>query len=502
MSTSLSEVNKINLINIQPTTKYIDKNGPSTNPEYYVKKVDLDKQLSNIPTNDTVVSISKNLITNALDNYYDKDHIDGQLSCKSNTNHTHTTINNALTINSNGLKLYSSKAAYTYFTFGKNGKDRESAVLGFGDDNMGKYAFIRVNGGKQLTIFNDKATFPSEFTVTTLNGINPSTISLNTHNHDDKYALVDHTHTTNDITDIDTLAKADHNHDEIYSKLEHTHTTSDITDIDTLAKADHNHDETYSKLEHTHAVSDITDVSTLAKTDHNHDGVYSKLGHMHTFDESRENFKVAESFSIYRAYNYGSSDNNTREWLFITAYKGTKEYLRLYFGGLYLCYFENCDDDINLLNTTITHNAPLEESLDNYVIGKPVFISGNVYKLKEGKYVDRTDTTDCIPSVKAEGKYKEYLGIVVAKHKAGETVTVGDIVKHDVIIGQDTIDFATHGDFYLKVNDSWPYQVGDTVLYNGDIVNDEGPMTNKIQRMIAGVVTAIVDPGTLAIFKA
>ena len=241
MSTSLSEVNKINLINIQPTTKYIDKNGPSTNPEYYVKKVDLDKQLSNIPTNDTVVSISKNLITNALDNYYDKDHIDGQLSCKSNTNHTHTTINNDLTINSKRLNLYSSKAAYTYFTFGKNGKDGESAVLGFGDDNMGKYAFIRVNGGKQLTIFNDKATFPSEFTVATLNGINPSTISLNTHNHDDKYALVDHTHTTNDITDIDTLAKADHNHDEIYSKLEHTHTTSDIIDVSTLAKADHNH---------------------------------------------------------------------------------------------------------------------------------------------------------------------------------------------------------------------------------------------------------------------
>ena len=241
MSTSLSEVNKINLINIQPTTKYIDKNGPSTNPEYYVKKVDLDKQLSNIPTNDTVVSISKNLITNALDNYYDKDHIDGQLSCKSNTNHTHTNIYNDLTINSNGLKLYSSKGAYTTFVFGKNGKDGESAVLGFGDDNKGKYAFIRVNGGKQLTIFNDKATFPSEFTVTTLNGINPSTISLNTHNHDDKYALVDHTHTTNDITDIDTLAKADHNHDEIYSKLEHTHTTSDITDVSTLAKADHNH---------------------------------------------------------------------------------------------------------------------------------------------------------------------------------------------------------------------------------------------------------------------
>ena len=53
--------------------------------------------------------------------------------------------------------------------------------------------------------------------------------------------LVDHTHTTNDVTDIDILAKADHNHDETYSKLEHTHTVSDITDVSTLAKADHNH---------------------------------------------------------------------------------------------------------------------------------------------------------------------------------------------------------------------------------------------------------------------
>ena len=188
MSTSLSEVNKINLINIQPTTKYIDKNGPSTNPEYYVKKVDLDKQLSNIPTNDTVVSISKNLITSNLTDYCKKDELNKGLENKSNTNHTHTTINNDLTINSNGLKLYSSKGAYTTFVFGKNGKDGESAVLGFGDDRIGKYAYLRINGGKQLSIFNDKATFPSEFTVTTLNGINPSTISLNTHNHDDKYA--------------------------------------------------------------------------------------------------------------------------------------------------------------------------------------------------------------------------------------------------------------------------------------------------------------------------
>ena len=235
------------MISIQPTTKFVEES-PIVNTDNFVLKKDLvtelakkaDKSALDTKTDSKDVErISTNLITSNLTDYCKKDELTKGLENKSNTNHTHTTINNDLTINSNGLKLYSSKGAYTTFVFGKNGKDGESAVLGFGDDNMGKYAFIRVNGGKQLSIFNDKATFPSEFTVTTLNGINPSTISLNTHNHDDKYALVDHTHTTNDITDIDTLAKADHNHDEIYSKLEHTHTTN--TDVSTLAKADHNH---------------------------------------------------------------------------------------------------------------------------------------------------------------------------------------------------------------------------------------------------------------------
>ena len=237
------------MISIQPTTKFVEES-PIVNTDNFVLKKDLvtelakkaDKSALDTKTDSKDVErISTNLITSNLTDYCKKDELTKGLENKSNTNHTHTTINNDLTINSNGLKLYSSKGAYTTFVFGKNGKDGESAVLGFGDDRIGKYAYLRINGGKQLSIFNDKATFPSEFTVATLNGINPSTISLNTHNHDDKYALVDHTHTTNDITDIDTLAKADHNHDETYSKLEHTHTTSDIIDVSTLAKADHNH---------------------------------------------------------------------------------------------------------------------------------------------------------------------------------------------------------------------------------------------------------------------
>ena len=271
MSTSLSEVNKINLINIQPTTKYIDKNGPSTNPEYYVKKVDLDKQLSNIPTNDTVVSISKNLITNALDNYYDKDHIDGQLSCKSNTDHTHTdltlkTLNDMPIIgNTDLITTYPFIPTVGWYPFNvMQNLDFHNKVKPGYIWRLCAYTdtiFQIVNNGYvRLTIDKYGTYIDKNLRCDTINGINTSDISLNTH-----------THSYNDLNDIpETFPPAEHNHDDKYALVDHTHTTNDVTDIDTLAKADHNHDETYSKLEHTHTVSDITDVSTLAKADHNH----------------------------------------------------------------------------------------------------------------------------------------------------------------------------------------------------------------------------------------
>ena len=99
--------------------------------------------------------------------------------------------------------------------------------------------------------------------------------------------------------------------------------------------------------------------------------------------------------------------------------------------SIYLCYFENCDDDVNQLNTTITHNAPLEECLDIFELGCPVFMSGEVYNLKNGNYTKETNTIDCIPSVKSTGTYKEFLGIVVNKHKSGDKVKIGDVMKKD-----------------------------------------------------------------------
>ena len=254
MSTSLSEVNKINLINIQPTTKYVDKNGPSTNPEYYVKKVDLDKQLSNIPTNDTVVSISKNLITNALDNYYDKDHIDGQLSCKSNTDHTHTdltlkTLNDMPIIgNTDLITTYPFIPTVGWYPFNVmqnldfHNKVKSGYIWRLCAYNDTIFQIVN-NGYVRLTIDKYGTYIDKNLRCDTINGINTSDISLNTHNHDDKYALVDHTHD-------DKYSKLDHNHNDKYALVDHTHD-------DKYALVDHTHDDKYSKLDHAHEYNDI-----------------------------------------------------------------------------------------------------------------------------------------------------------------------------------------------------------------------------------------------------
>ena len=614
------------MISIQPTTKFVQES-PIVNTDNFVLKKDLvtelakkaDKSALDTKTDSKDVErISTNLIAANLTDYCKKDELNKGLENKSNTNHTHTTINNDLTINSKRLNLFSSKAAYTYFTFGKNGKDGESAVLGFGDDKEGKYAFIRVNGGKQLSIFNDKATFPSEFTVSTLNGIDPSTISLNTHNHDDKYALLSHSHTTNDITDIDTLAKADHNHDTVYATLTHAHSYNSLTDIpETFTPSEHNHDDKYASKEHTHSFNDLEDKPELALANHTHTEFNNNIvikgnldvekisdicvpplsdGSMYWYAEepfypyvdSKGNCNIGNSltfisdegtykcikFDVERDGGNGKLnmyDNNDYKFMSLGDKQVTGEkHTFLNFGNSLGFYGDNetslsirKQDDTKLfsfgedknrpdtqavdtylefnrsdsttsyewriyslsnhnldfynyqgkragyidctsnkqMNTTITHNAPLTEDLDKYEIGAPVFMSGKVYKLEDGKYINETDSINCIPSVKPTGYYKEFLGIVVAKHKKGDKITIGDVVKRDIIIQQDTIDFATHGDFYFKVRDSWPYQPGDIILYDGNIVRESQPITTRIQRMIVGVVTAIIDPDTVAIFK-
>ena len=562
-----------------------------------------------------------NSLTNIPESFTPSEHNHDSLYSK--LDHTHTTFNNRLTVNSYRFDLLS-KGHYTYLNIGHKSANYQSIQFGYGDDAMGKYGYWRVLGGTQLTIFTDKMTFPGELTISTLNGIDPSNISLNGHTHSyndltnipETFTPSEHTHSYNDLTNIPTS----------FNPSEHTHSYKSLTDIPTsFNPSEHNHDTLYSAINHTHSYNDLTDIPELALANHTHTTFNNNLtinsnqestsitiggngyvscvdllgeseldlgvggydliiknnainynGSMNliTLNTSTINScQISDTFTLNAPYiqtvgwfpfnvmmnidfhnqtdqnyiwrlngidnsftlqKYGndsifefsivdsshplytvragqenstgfciknSSTNNW--WRFATAYnsKAHEEYLRLYWNKIYLCYFENCDDDINQLNTTITHNAPLEECLDIFELGCPVFMSGEVYNLKNGNYTKETNTIDCIPSVKSTGTYKEFLGIVVNKHKSGDKVKIGDVMKKDVIINQDTIDFATHGDYYFRVDDSSKYKIGDTVLYDGSIVDDDVPITNKIIKSTIGSITGIINEHYVSVFK-
>ena len=148
---------------------------------------------------------------------------------------------------------------------------------------------------------------------------------------------------------------------------------------------------------------------------------------------------------------------------------------------------------------TITHLAPIDEELDikSFVIGAPVYMTGKVYiKDWENEIWNKSsvnDSIDCIPSVKTNGTWKEYLGICTHIDKESKE-----------------IKFATHGDYLVKVNDSSTYGIGDTVYiedheYNNKIIpvlkilSEDIPLTTKINRMTVGIVTSIIDSKTISV---
>ena len=155
------------------------------------------------------------------------------------------------------------------------------------------------------------------------------------------------------------------------------------------------------------------------------------------------------------------------------------------------------------LNTTVTHNAPVNEDLCCFQLGAPVFTTGLIYHYDSAThcYVAGAEGfTNCIPSVKTTGSYRQYLGICTGMHEPGTKLYLGDSVKIEVILDQPTITFASHGDYLFRVNDSSQYQVGDVVLFDGNKLDDDLMITTKIQQSIVGKVTGIVDEHLLAMF--
>lgn len=69
-------------------------------------------------------------------------------------------------------------------------------------------------------------------------------------------------------SDLDTKADIDHNHDDRYALISHTHNEY-ATKEELYFKADinHNHDDKYASLDHTHSYNELTDKPEIPRID-------------------------------------------------------------------------------------------------------------------------------------------------------------------------------------------------------------------------------------------
>ena len=128
-------------------------------------------------------------------------------------------------------------------------------------------------------------------------------------------------------------------------------------------------------------------------------------------------------------------------------------------------------------------------AISDFIIGSPVYLTGKVYKYTNGEFVSSTatDTTDCICSVKTNGKWNEFVGICVRIDEENKCVT-----------------FSSHGDYLVKVNDTSCYGVGDEVFVDDGelkVITGQTAITAKIRRTTVGIITAIIDEQHLSVFK-
>ena len=174
------------------------------------------------------------------------------------------------------------------------------------------------------------------------------------------------------------------------------------------------------------------------------------------------------------------------------------------------------DIDVNV-NKTILHNTLIYGNIENYQVGQPVFIKDNkTYTLQrksnDGKYpvyeyIEINDNNyvnnpiNQIPMITNENNSK-FIGVITAIYPNGMLLKINDITSNYIKINNDTIDFATHGDYIFKVdnnkinhqttsNNSKVYEVGDEILYDGRIVDPESPLSRKLEKMIIGTITYI-----------
>ena len=145
---------------------------------------------------------------------------------------------------------------------------------------------------------------------------------------------------------------------------------------------------------------------------------------------------------------------------------------------------------------TITHEAPFTSSIENYSLRKPVYATGTVksFNKESSTWTNSITNIDCICELKPSGTPDEFVGILVAYVDQKGIYTQSPTNARALL-------FATHGDFLFDVPSTENINVGNTVLIDGTVVNNDTLLTVKILKRIVGRVTKVINQHTLAIFK-
>ena len=109
---------------------------------------------------------------------------------------------------------------------------------------------------------------------------------------------------------------------------------------------------------------------------------------------------------------------------------------------------------------------------------------------------------DCVPIIKKCSTItRKFVGVVTKVFNVDDKIETKEVMKTGYKAGQKCYNFATHGDFLLKVPSSTGYNVGDVVMSNFSVLDPNTALTINIQGAIVGKVTSIVNSTTLSIFK-
>lgn len=238
-------------------------------------------------------------------------------------------------------------------------------------------------------------------------------------------------------------------------------------------------------------------------------------------------------------------DSNDKSCIAFTGYGGVLKMLRVSSTGSFLgnlmifnidehnnidiTLYENAKLKINGSNVltedsqsqqshTITHLCPVDENEDinSFMIGTPVYMTGNVYVKQNNRWNKSvsTDSIDCIPSVKTSGTWREYLGIcthILPKSKENNQSNINENHDENEILSRSCgeIKFASHGDYMIKVSNSSEFKIGDIIYLNENgegklefkVLTEDVVLTAKINKLTIGTVTGIINETTLSVFK-